>query len=138
MMLRQVIRQSPTRLTSYLFRKGHTPVAETTVTILDETVGLAHERYTLDRLLKIVTQKTGTHKVRIRIQRDAFPHQSHARAEIFNAESTWTHVLDSPPSNWRDNTPHRPTGPQAHDIVRGVLDSVADDLTNRITAFLEA
>lgn len=101
----------------------------TSVEVLDSSPGIYSQGYTLDRLVKI-----GRTKLRIRIKRDSYDFQSFAVAEVFNATGTWTHLLDSPPSDWHARTPYKPASTEA---VAGLLGSIADELTNRAYTFLE-
>lgn len=43
--------------------------------------------------------------IRARVRADAYPHQSHAVAEVLTPQLTWTDIVTIPPSEWHSELP---------------------------------
>jgi hypothetical protein len=102
-------------------------VSTAAITDLDESAGITRGRYHYTRVVSIAGRT-----VRARIQRDFYPQQSCAVAEVLAEDMTWTHLADDPPSNWIDNTP--PPSPMIHAATE--LGPVAARLIGRATEIL--
>jgi hypothetical protein len=60
--------------------------------------------------------------VRVRVRRDYYSHQSHAVAEVLNAELAWTELASAPAGQWHPTTPPRAAGESdLQEVVDGLL-----------------
>jgi hypothetical protein len=96
--------------------------------LLDSTFDAAGEgTYSLTQ----VHRTPGGHTVRVRVHRDYYSQQSHAVAEVFSTERTWTQLATTPAGQWHPGTPLR-------DPAASHLQPVADDLLDRAQLILPA
>lgn len=95
--------------------------------LIDESAAQTGQGYHLTRVYEISGEV-----VRVRIERDAYPHQSFAVAEVLSADRTWTNLASNPVDTWRGSTPAS-TG----DVPKA-LGSLASDLAIRAATILSA
>jgi hypothetical protein len=82
--------------------------------------------------------KMGQHKLRVRVKWSG-PNYSYAYAEVFNAERTWTRLVEEPYENWGEAMQAASLhGPRRSAEHKAILDAVAARLFIRAERIMEA
>lgn len=94
---------------------------------LDHASGSTQHGYHLVRIVRI-----GPYTVRVRVERDSYPHRCRAAAAVLSAGLTWTQLVDDHTGSWTRSTPSpgSPIDPDVH------LGPVADVLLCRAAEVL--
>ncbi|WP_428962989.1 hypothetical protein [Micromonospora fluostatini] len=110
---------------------GSTPASDADATTpegttrVDRSFGKRGGGYALTEI-----RRTGDgHRLRVRIHRDPYEHQSHGVVEVLTPTLTWTALADEPASAWHPTTPYRSTSPTP-------LADLAERLFQRAVAIL--
>ncbi len=95
---------------------------------LDESATCNQHRYTYTRIARI-----GGYRIRARVERDFYPFQSGAVAEVLATDRTWTHLATYDPEEWIDATT-MPNRGGVHCATE--LGEIAEVLLNRAASIL--